>query len=108
LSIALWAKVEQMEKRIQALENASAPSPSGPPRNNAARQAEGGRLRIAIEGILAAHPNYTAKYVLKALAAIDLGRQSLPSVRTVQWHLKTLRNTTRIARGDQSAGIALR
>lgn len=92
MSIALWFKVEQLEKRVQLLEGTRAPVAAC--RNNAQRRAEGAHLRAAIEEILAAHPDYTAKHVLRALAAIDLGRQELPSVRTVQWHITALRNTS--------------
>jgi hypothetical protein len=87
---------EQMRKlleRVQALEHVKAPSPGTIPRNNALRRAEGAQLRAAIERILAANPDYSAKHVLKALASMDLGRQALPSVRAVQWHIKALRNT---------------
>jgi hypothetical protein len=109
VSIALWTKVEDLAKRVATLEQLLATSRKDPPRrpNNAARRVEGDKLRAAIEGILTAHPGYSAKHVLKALATVDLGRQALPSVRTVQWHLKALRNTSRIARAERSEGIAL-
>ncbi len=109
VSIALWTKVEDLAKRVATLEQMLATSRKDPAfrRNNAARRVEGDKLRAAIEGILAAHPDYSAKHVLKALAAVDLGRQALPSVRTVQWHIKALRKTSRIARAEGSPGIAL-
>lgn len=94
MSIALWNKVEDLAKRVEALEQTRAPSRAEPRRgrNNADRQAEGDRLRAAIDGILGAHPEYTAKQVLREILAVDLGRQELPSVRTVQWHIRHIRN----------------
>ena len=103
MSIATDVKVATLEglvkallTRVQALEHLRVPA--APPRNNAKRRADGEHLRAAVETILASHPDYTAKHVLKALAAIDLGRPSLPSVRTVQWHLTALRNTHDVLR----------
>jgi|SRR5450759_4591679 len=92
---------EQMRKlleRVRALEHVKAPSPGTLPRNNALRRAEGAQLRAAIERVLATHPDYSAKHVLKALAAVDLGRQTLPSVRAIQWHITALRNTPPVLR----------
>jgi hypothetical protein len=92
---------EQMRKlleRVQGLERAQAPAPAAPPRNNALRRAEGAKLRASIERILTTHPEYSAKHVLKALAAVDFGRQTLPSVRAVQWHITALRNTPPVLR----------
>jgi hypothetical protein len=105
VSIAVDVKVATLETvvkalqvRVQALEHVRAPAPAAPPRNNALRRAEGAQLRAAIERILAANPDYSAKHVLKALAAVDLGRQTLPSVRAIQWHITALRNTPPVLR----------
>jgi hypothetical protein len=98
----LEAAVRTLQVRLQALEQVRTPTPVAAPRNNVLRQVEGARLRGAIREILAAHPDYSAKHVLKALAAVDLGRQTLPSVRAVQWHIKALRNAPHVLR---TAGI---
>jgi hypothetical protein len=101
MSIALEAKVVQLEKlieehnkRIADLERARAVAARESLRSrNATRQAEGSRLRSAISAILTAHPEYaTAKHVLRALPLSDLGRSEPPSVRTVQWHIRAVRN----------------
>ena len=99
---ALEASVKSLLARVHALEHPQVPAPATP-RNNAKRRADGTHLRAAIEVILASHPEYTAKHVLKALASIDLGRQALPSVRTIQWHLTALRNTSAALRTACSA-----
>lgn len=103
MSIALAAMVENLAKRVATLEQMLATARAEPRRgrSNADRQADGNRLRAAIEGILSAHPEYTAKHVLRALSSADLGRQSLPSVRAVQWHVKALRNTPCALRSPQ-------
>jgi hypothetical protein len=94
----LEAVVKTLQVRLQALEQVRTPAPVAVPRNNVLRQAEGARLRGAIREILAAHPDYSAKHVLKALASMDLGRPALPSVRAVQWHIKALRNARPVLR----------
>lgn len=108
MSVALWTKVEDLAKRVAALEQMLTASKAPPRsrRNSAERRAEADWLRTTIEGILAAHPEYGPKHVLKALASIDLGRQALPSVRTIQWHLQSLRNSPRIARAETSGTAA--
>jgi hypothetical protein len=89
----LEGMMKSLHERVLALEASRSPlSGSCAGHNNAARRAEGGRLRAAIDGILAAHPEYTAKQVLRKISAVDLGRQELPSVRAVQWHIKQIRN----------------
>jgi hypothetical protein len=91
MSIALSNKVEDHEKRLAAIEQLLARPRSPLARCNMQRKAEGGRLRAAIEVIIAETPRATAKQVLKALASVDLGRGALPSVRTVQWHMTALK-----------------
>lgn len=93
MSIALWSKVEDLGRRVEALEQMLAASRGEPRRRrkNFERQTEGDRLRAAVERILAAHPDYSAKHVLRELSPVDLGRQTLPSVRTVQWHISHIR-----------------
>jgi len=65
-------------------------------RANAERQAQGARLRQLIRAIVESHTGperLTAKRILRQLAAMDgatLGRE-LPSLRTVQWHLRAIR-----------------
>ena len=54
------------------------------------REARGHRLRGAIMAIMATlpeSPRPTAKRVFKQLKQSDLGRDTLPSERTVQWHM---------------------
>jgi len=81
--------VEDLAKRVESLERMLAISKVN---THAECLARGRRLRTAIEEILTTHPHYSAKHVLKALSSIDLGRQTPPSVRTVQYHVKVLRN----------------
>ena len=57
---------------------------------NAARQADGQRLREAIACILESDPTATATRVLGTLEAAEPGSK-LPSARTVRWHLQALR-----------------
>jgi hypothetical protein len=52
------------------------------------------KLYKAIAAILAAHSEYTAKHVMKVLSSSDFGRNDMPSVRTIQWHMKAVRNST--------------
>lgn len=90
MSIALSALVEDLAKRVAALEQLSAqPLPLN--RRNMQRKAEGGRLRAAIERVVAQQPHATAKQVLKLLPTAPLERQIPPSVRTIQWHLTAIR-----------------
>jgi len=98
MSIALWNKVEQLEKRVESLEHARDRSRDPLHVRNAVRKAEGARLRKAIERILAAHPEFTAKHVLRSLSLSELGRTAMPSVRAVQWHINAVRNTACCAR----------
>jgi hypothetical protein len=94
--LGLEEQVRKLLERVKVLEQ---PQATGVPRrNNALRRAEGAQLRAAIEQILSTHPEYSAKHVLKALASIDLGRQTPPSVRAVQWHIKALRNAPHVLR----------
>jgi hypothetical protein len=90
VSIAFIMKVKELERRVAAIEKLlTEPKPLA--RRNMQRQATGARLRSAVEGVIATRPMATAKEVLKALSSMDLGRQALPSVRTIQWHLTVLR-----------------
>jgi hypothetical protein len=92
MSIALAMKVEQLAKRVEALERAA--GRAAPLRRlNAERKADGARLRKAIDRILATHPEFTAKHVLRALPLAELGRTEPPSVRALQWHIKAIRAT---------------
>jgi hypothetical protein len=92
VSIALESKVEQLLKRVEALERAQARALRGLSVQNSIRKAEGTRLRTAIGAIVKAHPEYTAKHVLRALPLSELGRSELPSVRAIQWHMQAVRN----------------
>jgi hypothetical protein len=89
----LETAMKALQNRVQRLEGAQGlVSAARPSRDKAALLAETARLRVAIENIFREHPEYSAKYVLKLLAAVDLGRHTLPTVRTVQLYLKALRN----------------
>ncbi|MGH9641223.1 MAG: hypothetical protein ACRD3Q_02230 [Terriglobales bacterium] len=109
MNIALWAKVEQLEKEIEALKRQIAPRPNQFQQRNAVRKDEGIRLRDAILQVLAAHPDqaHSAKHVLRALSAMDIGRSSLPSVRAVQWHLKAIKDASNTAVLRNSINSAL-
>jgi hypothetical protein len=92
--VVLEGIIMALQARVLDLENARTPATGSlARRNNALRRAEGAQLRAEIERILAAHPDFSAKHVLKALASVDLGRQTPPSVRVVQWHIQAVRNT---------------
>jgi hypothetical protein len=60
-------------------------------RANAARQAEKAKCREAIRRLIERRPDLRPKQI-PPLVATELGR--LPSVRTVQEHLKSLRDTS--------------
>jgi hypothetical protein len=63
-------------------------------RANIRRHSEGLRLRAAIR---AADERYSsrapasAKQILRTLQPSEIGRDELPSLRTVQWHLQEIR-----------------
>lgn len=73
-------------------------------RANAERQVEGNRLRKAIETVWG-HLDRpaTAKQILRELRVAEIGRAQLPSVRTVQWHLKAIRHNGSALRSKVSA-----
>jgi hypothetical protein len=68
--------------------------------HNKVRAAAGERLRATIRGILAQHEGATplrAREVRRALRALDLGREQLPSLRCVQWHLTAIREEAKLS-----------
>ena len=75
--------------------DASTAAPEAFRAHNADRKAEGDRLREAIRGVLAAHPDQvlSARQVLHHLDVASIGRNALPDVRTVQRHLRVLYET---------------
>jgi hypothetical protein len=88
MSIALWVKVEALEKRLEALERAHAAAVDPLRERNARRKTDGARLREMIRE----SGETNAKRALQALGRA--GVAPLPALRTVQWHLRAIRNTT--------------
>ena len=104
MSIVLWTRLEALEKRVAALEAAKAdvkPEALAPPalrRSNARRKAEGEQLREEIRRIVCCHTGHkriSAGAVLRELLSKAGGRPV--ALRTVQWHLRAIRNASSIA-----------
>jgi len=104
MSIVLWTRLEAVEKRVAALEAAAAANelePLAPPaltRSNAMRKAEGERIRDEIRRIVDAHSGpepLSAGAVHRELSCRGAGRTL--ALRTVQWHLRAIRNASSIA-----------
>ena len=97
---ALLRRVRDLERENGRLRAQLAAAPASLQRVNETRQAAATRLQAAISATLAreADPEaLTAKEVMKALARA--GWTDLPSVRTVQRHLDSLRHSAYVARG---------
>jgi hypothetical protein len=116
MSIVLWTRLEALEKRVAVLEEAAKmaekhapPEPassvaSALAQSNATRKAEGERLREEIRRIVGAHSGsqpLSAAAVLCELLSRAGGRSV--ALRTVQWHLRAIRNTPSIA--AQRSGV---
>jgi hypothetical protein len=84
----LERQVAELRWRVADLE-AQRGAPVALRAHNAALQAASERLRSAIAGILTERPDATGKECLRALER--LAWSPLPSVRTVQRHMDTLR-----------------
>jgi hypothetical protein len=104
MSIVLWTRLEALEKRVAALEASAVPKKAEPrppaalTQSNAIRKAEGERLRDEIRRIVGSHAGpepLSAGAVLRELSSREGGRTV--ALRTVQWHLRAIRNTPSIA-----------
>ncbi|MGH7106800.1 MAG: hypothetical protein ACREFT_09855, partial [Acetobacteraceae bacterium] len=85
---ALETENARLRRHIADLE-ARQPEPLRERNVNA--QAAGERLRGAIEDILATHQGpgqMTRKHVLRALEHMDIGRDKLPSLSAIGWHMR--------------------
>jgi hypothetical protein len=107
MSIVLWTRLEALEKRVAALEAAAAVKkiyPLAPPplaRSNAMRKAEGEQLREEIRRIVGAHAGpkpLSACAVHRELSSRSGGKTL--ALRTVQWHLRAIRNAPGFAVSD--------
>ncbi len=97
---ALLRRVRDLERENGRLRAQLAAAPASLQRVNDERQAASERLREAIAQALASEADpeaVSAKQVMKALARA--GWTDLPSVRTVQRHLDSLRHSAYVARG---------
>jgi hypothetical protein len=97
VSIALWAKIGEFEKRLEALERAQAATPKPPA--TLAVQAERRHqaslaLRSEIESIMAAH---TGRLTAKRICQL-LGRDPSPSIRTIQDHMREINAASSVPR----------
>lgn len=95
----MWNEIEALKARVAelALECAKASNREHLHQRNAMRQADGARLQEAIRQILVNHPGpgrMSAKHVLRALEGVDIPRNEPPKLRTVQWHIRAIRNTS--------------
>jgi hypothetical protein len=112
VSIVLWTRLEALEKRVAALEDAAKaaeknslaePVSLGLARSNAMRKAEGERLREEIRRIIGAHAgpkSLSAAAVVHELSSRAGGRTV--ALRTVQWHLHAIRNARSVALNPSS------
>ena len=97
---ALLRRVRDLERENGRLRRQLEAGPATLQRVNDERQAASERLREAIAQALASEADpeaVSAKQVMKALARA--GWTDLPSVRTVQRHLDSLRHSAYVARG---------
>lgn len=109
MSIVLWTRLEALEHRVAALEANQAAAKAAVlqksegvapalARSNATRKAAGEQLRGEIQRVIAAHVGpkpLTAPEVLRALSTN--GGIKPPALRTVQWHLRAIRNDDGVA-----------
>ena len=97
---ALLRRVRDLERENGRLRRQLEAGPATLQRVNDERQAAATRLQTAIAAALGREADsgtLTAKEVMKALARA--GWTDLPSVRTVQRHLDSLRHSAYVARG---------
>jgi hypothetical protein len=90
----LTARIEERLSALERLADERQRQPKPLRARNRSAVAEGERLREAIGRVVAAHPGpaeASAKVVLHALKGMDIGRDVLPSLRTVRWHLQQIR-----------------
>lgn len=92
MSIAEHFLLQDLKRRVEALEQASIASCESLRLANGRRKAEGAKLRELIRATGEAR----AKHVLQTLARD--GVQPLPSIRTVQWHLAAVRKADGVAK----------
>ena len=96
----LLRRVRDLERENACLRAQLAAAPASLQRVNDERQVAATRLQAAIAQALASEVDpeaVSAKQVMKALARA--GWTDLPSVRTVQRHLDSLRHSAYVARG---------
>ena len=93
MSIAEAKLLQDLRRRIEALEHAQRRYRSNPAEHNARRAATASQLHRAIQAVLAtaSQPNrLTAKHVIRKLDLDALGKPNL-SLRTVRQHLAAIR-----------------